>query len=393
LKKVRSPFLLFRRGNTYYAKFWSEDTQTYSIVRSTGILDDGKSSSAIAASREAERMLREGLLALERSDEQTLKFLERWWAQESRPLSQRYRKDNLKRIQRLSESPLKNIKLKDLRNEQLNRLVSWMLEQGVGTRSAQMILQAVLIPLRDAREDGYISFDPKVKKIPHKTRERGALSLEEVRRLLDFSIEKTDDPRVYLGVLLGALCGLRRSEALGLRWEDIDVERGLLQVRRAYTVVDGEKEPKTKGSRRTIELIHPLREKLIQYQEWSPCKENTHYVLFGIPEGSRVQKESNFPRRWRPRGTIPMAADRLTSGFWDVLNRIGISREEGQKRKLSFHSLRHTFITLLVERVGAVPAMLLTGHTKLTTLQRYSHPDRDIAVRGLRKIETDLITG
>lgn len=390
LKKVRSPFLLFKRGNIFYAKFWDETTQRYSLVRSTGILDDGKGSCRVAASQEAQRLLQQGLVKSASGEEKVLDFLTKWWNRTNLPITNQYRNDNLKRIHRLKDSPLGNLKVKHLRNEHLNQTITWLLERGTGTRSAQITLQAVTIPLRDAREDGLISFDPKPKKIPHKRKEKGSLTMEEVRRLLEVPFEAVSDPRVYVGVLLGVLCGLRRSEAVALQWNDIDLERGVLQVRRAFTEEDGLKEPKTKGSRRTIELIQPLRERLQRYRDWTPCPEAEQFVLFGIPEGSRVEAESRFPRRWHPQGDSPMDPQRLTSGFWEILPLIGISPEEGKKRGLSFHGLRHTFVTLLVERVGAVPAMLLTGHVQLSTLQRYSHPDRTVALKGLRLMEEEL---
>ncbi len=59
--------------------------------------------------------------------------------------------------------------------------------------------------------------------------------------------------------------GLRRGEALGLKWSDIDLDAAVLRVRRALVYVDGDLrfvDSKTKRSRRTIPLpsvsIHAL---------------------------------------------------------------------------------------------------------------------------------------
>jgi integrase len=54
-----------------------------------------------------------------------------------------------------------------------------------------------------------------------------------------------------------ALLELRRSEALGLRWTDVDLERGWLQVQRGLQRIDGRlvtTETKTARSKRTIPL-------------------------------------------------------------------------------------------------------------------------------------------
>ena len=60
-----------------------------------------------------------------------------------------------------------------------------------------------------------------------------------------------------VGVVLAAYLGLRRSEILGLRWRDVDLQSGLLSVRQVRTTIGHqvvEKEPKTNGSRRTLSI-------------------------------------------------------------------------------------------------------------------------------------------
>ena len=54
---------------------------------------------------------------------------------------------------------------------------------------------------------------------------------------------------------LAIATGMRQGELLGLRWGDVDFDKGTIEVRRSLTVVKGEfvtKEPKTRTSRRTI---------------------------------------------------------------------------------------------------------------------------------------------
>ena len=54
-----------------------------------------------------------------------------------------------------------------------------------------------------------------------------------------------------------AMTGMRRSEAVGLRWSDVDLRAGSLTIAQAATVVDGDEVvdvPKTRRSRRTIDL-------------------------------------------------------------------------------------------------------------------------------------------
>ncbi len=79
-----------------------------------------------------------------------------------------------------------------------------------------------------------------------------------VRTLLDW-----EEPEwaAFFGLALG--CGLRRSELLGLRWEDVDLVSGLVRVRRAVVYVRGqpvEKEPKTPTAERVVVLPDWTRE-------------------------------------------------------------------------------------------------------------------------------------
>ena len=66
--------------------------------------------------------------------------------------------------------------------------------------------------------------------------------------------------------MLAIHCGLRQGELLGLKWDDVDLERGTLQVRRtlsggAFT------SPKTAKSRRTVRLKQSAVEALRRHLE------------------------------------------------------------------------------------------------------------------------------
>lgn len=79
-----------------------------------------------------------------------------------------------------------------------------------------------------------------------------AVTEEELARIL----RAAEGTRLYILILLLSLCRLRRGEVLALRWSDVDLERGVLQVRRSLEEVrlDGQavlriKEPKTGKAR------------------------------------------------------------------------------------------------------------------------------------------------
>lgn len=78
---------------------------------------------------------------------------------------------------------------------------------------------------------------------------------EEMRRILS-AVDGTD---MKIPVLLGACCGMRRSEIAALTWRDVDLARGLIQIRRALVMGDDleyhEKGTKTQAGTRTIKLF------------------------------------------------------------------------------------------------------------------------------------------
>ncbi len=79
-------------------------------------------------------------------------------------------------------------------------------------------------------------------KVP--ARELRVLTEEELRTVL----RAAEGTRLHVPILLAGLCGLRRGKVLALRWEDVDLDRGVLHVRRSLEETRwglALKEPKT----------------------------------------------------------------------------------------------------------------------------------------------------
>ena len=140
----------------------------------------------------------------------------------------------------------------------------------------QMVLGMVL---EGAVEDGLITRNPaKSKRLRNpstKKNEREALTEEQVGDIISHlpDLKQKRDQR-YLALLI--YTGMRREEVLGLRWEDVDAEKGLLHVRRAITFkgnlpVIGE--TKTRNGKRTIPL-HPDLLQWLTHEE-----DNREYVM------------------------------------------------------------------------------------------------------------------
>jgi integrase len=154
--------------------------------------------------------------------------------------------------------------------------------------------------------------------------------------------------------------GLRQGEALGLQWDDIDLDSAALHVRHALQRVDGRLqlvEPKTARSRRTVILpatvidalkAHRSRqvaERLTAGSEWVD-----HKLVFCSPMGR------------------PLDASNVTHTFQRHLIRAGLPRQR-------FHDLRHACASfLLAQGVSPRVVMEVLGHSQITlTLNTYTH--------------------
>ncbi|MCS7219575.1 MAG: site-specific integrase, partial [Thermus sp.] len=124
--------------------------------------------------------------------------------------------------------------------------------------------------------------DPKAARI---------LQPEEARALLE-ALDAQPSP-LALALRLMLACGLRRGEALALRWEDVDLDRGELHVRRAWTRVGSRgqlSEPKTPTSYRRVPVPAATLDRLRAYRDalvdrgFSP-EEILHFYLFPSRKG------------------------------------------------------------------------------------------------------------
>jgi integrase len=183
------------------------------------------------------------------------------------------------------------------------------------------------------REWEWMSENP-VQRVKPPKEPRGRvryLSDEERERLLR-ACEASDERRLYPLVVLAISTGARQGELLGLRWQHIDLERGVAII-----------EESKNGDRRSLSLVGlPLQ------------------LLGGMAEGRR--RDSDFVFSGRTGAALfPKKA------WLAVLKRAGIA-------DFRFHDLRHTAASYLAMS-GATLAEIATilGHRTLQMVKRYAH--------------------
>ena len=202
-------------------------------------------------------------------------------------------------------------------------------------------------------------------------KEKVPLTPEQSQRLLDATAGTRAYPAV--AIMLGA--GLRKEEAVGLMWEDIDLKNGYIHVRRAKPFHHGKGEVtdqlKSKAAYRTI----PIPAWLLQILRGEHSKTNSLFVL-AMRNGESLT-ESSFGRLW---GIIKA---RTT----DDPEKIGTpvsARHPNVIYALDFHVhphlLRHTCITRWLEAgFDLKEVQYLAGHaTPDMTLRVYAHYDQRV---------------
>ncbi len=150
---------------------------------------------------------------------------------------------------------LGSLKLKNVTPAHVRGLYREKLEGGLSPRTVQYVHVTLHKALKQAVADGLIPRNATESVKPPQ------VSKEEIRPLtaeqVKVSFEAVRCDRLEALYILAVHTGLRQGELLGLKWGDVDLEAGALQVRRTLTTAKGGpvlSAPKTKGSRRPVKL-------------------------------------------------------------------------------------------------------------------------------------------
>ncbi|NOK04815.1 MULTISPECIES: tyrosine-type recombinase/integrase [Myxococcus] len=166
------------------------------------------------------------------------------------------------------------------------------------------------------------------------------LTFEEAERLIDAA-----EPEWRPLILVAIKTGLREGELIGLQWNDLDLQRRKLQVRR--TVWRGVEDLPKGGRERTVDVPTSVVETL-----------KTHRHLRG--RYVFCQEDGQ-----------PLTEGKMKAPLRRALRAAGITREVGQ---IGWHDLRHTYASHLAMR--GIPMKViqeLLGHADLSTTNRYAH--------------------
>ena len=280
-------------------------------------------------------------------------YLTRWLEDVARPKIRVSTYRQYEGLVRLHVIPhIGGIRLAKLTPAHVQGLYASLLRDGMSPRQCQMVHSRLFSALKRAVRWKLIPSNPcaDVDRPTAPTKRFVPLTPRQVLMLLDAA----EGSRLRALYVLAVFSGLRQGELLGLHWEDIDLETGMLRVRRQLQEVAGEMElvePKTAAGRRHVALPRVAIDALVEHRERMRAKGFDQTWVFCDSRGGPIRK-SNLRRK-----------------SFDPL------REKAGLPKVRFHDLRHTAATLLlVQDVHPKVVQERLGHSRIAiTLDTYSH--------------------
>jgi len=185
------------------------------------------------------------------------------------------------------------------------------------------------------------------------------------------------DTEMELPIALAGLSGLRRGEVAGMVWDDIDLEKRILTVRKQRTTgnkASKRSKVKTAESYRCIRFSNALLEILERHNE----RQKTNKRLMG--------------EDYKDLGFVCCEADGNIINPSNFSKRFSKILEINQLAPIRFHDLRHSFATNMIRLgipVNTVSKML--GHSSpVVTLTVYAHVLNEMQDEAVSKLDADI---
>jgi site-specific recombinase XerD len=185
--------------------------------------------------------------------------------------------------------------------------------------------------------EGHVSERIKVPKLRVERRMLSLLDDAQMRALIGYKPTSLGQRRVHLAALLALDTGLRVSEVLHLRQDDVDFDNLIVKV-----FGKGQKD-------RFVPFSPELRKRLYRFQQFKEKKGIRDQLVFAGFGSTRWEKRNS------------------STSLYLMQRKLGLPR-------FGWHRLRHTFATSYLRQGGDIVRLsMVLGHTQITTTQRYLH--------------------
>lgn len=310
-------------------------------------------------------------------------FLDQWLEQSVKPQKRLSTYETYETVVRVHLKPaIGRHKLDKLTAQQIEAMFAAQQSAGVSGRTRAKIRAVLRAALNQAmrwdlvpRNVASLTDPPKLEPFSGKP-----LSPSEVTKFLD----ATSGERFEALFVVAVWLGMRQGELLGLRWQDVDFDAGVIHVvkqlqwagsKPTYPVLV---DPKTESSRRRLPMPSPVaialkRHRRRQLEDQVLAGERWKGAAWGLVFTTTV-------------GT-PLDPSSVVKHFRSVLDKAGIERRR-------FHDLRHSCATFLTSKnVHPRVIMQIMGHSDIgPSMHLYSHVELNTMKDALDSL-SDLLDG
>jgi integrase len=272
--------------------------------------------------------------------------------------------DNYRAILRARVVPaVGNVRLQELRAEHIQALKD-ELARDLAPATIRKALGLVKQGLQAAVVGELITRNPaspvQSPSVAAATVERRALNEDEIAELL----RAAHGTRYDVPIRFSLATGIRQAELLGLPWEAVDLDRGSFEIRQTLAQTrDGfaMRPPKTKNSRRTIELSDQT------------------VALLRRHRSTQLEERLQLGSVWRDQGLAfpgETGGPQYRQSFYRAFRRVVLEKTEIESpESVNWHSLRHTAASLWLRAgVDIFTVSRRLGHASASfTMDQYGH--------------------
>jgi integrase len=275
----------------------------------------------------------------------------------------------------IEPSPFGRLTLDRVRPSDIDALVLRLRDKGLAESTVQRIFVVLRLALDGAVRDGVIARNPAstMKQPSIERSEAHHLESAQVLALLD----QAADTRYHALLRLIATTGLRKGEALALRWDDIDLDDGSLHVRGTLARVGGRlivTPPKTALSRRTLPLAPAEVDLLLAHR------------------GAQAAEREHAGPAWSEHGFVFTTETGRPMDPRNVLRALTTAASKAGLSGVNVHTLRHSAATAWIEAGVNIKAVsTLLGHADIRiTADVYGHVSDAVARAAMQTLSSML---
>ena len=231
---------------------------------------------------------------------------------------------------------------------------------GLVNSTIEKVMRSVTTPLNDAFKHGIIDNGVRVDTLNTDGKEKGILTKQQiacvVKELYAMQKERKGTHRgANEGITLASLTAMRLGEIRALKKEQIEIvdETSIIHITRTWNNHDRDKIPKGKRTRQVV-IPTIVAESLIELADKNPWRNGR---VFWTEAGEDKVRSASFFR----------------DNLYKAMERAKISEKERKSKNITFHSLRHGYVSYLRHQVSDSTMRLVVGHRDKETTDIYTH--------------------